>query len=83
MYITQLLVALSSVILFAVHGIQQLMVVWFSVIILTPVCCYYCFPVIVSCTHGIRTAACHIRPYKQVGMLHKLLKIIEKVDKIW
>jgi len=82
MYIPQYSVALSCVILFAVHGIQQLMVVWFGVI-LTPMCCYYCFPIIVSCTYGIHTAACHIRPYKQVGMLHKLLKITEKVDKIW
>jgi len=62
MYIPKLLVALSYVILFAVHGIQQLMVMWFSVIILTPMCCYYCFPIIVSCTYGIYTAVCHIRP---------------------
>jgi len=55
------------------------MVVRFSVIILTQMCCYYCFPIIVSCTYVTHNAACHIRPFKQVGMLHKLLKIIENL----
>jgi hypothetical protein len=73
-YISQLLVALSCVILFAVHGIWHLMVVWFSVITLTHMCCHYCFPIIVSCTYGIHTASCHIRPPQSSWDVSQIIK---------
>ena len=63
--LTPMSTAVSSVVLqhLACIWVQQIMNMWFSVNI-SLTCCYFCFPINISCTYGLHTICCNVMPYK-------------------